>query len=69
MANNRKFDARRAPSGQVKARVNSTCTSIIRTAGGNISKVNMNMVNAVATKKGLPPSDLVTRLRQLGANI
>ncbi|MFA4855306.1 MAG: hypothetical protein WC634_01805 [archaeon] len=70
MANARRFDPKRAPAGQVKARVNSACRDLVRTvAGGDIKKVNMNMVTNAATRQGLSVSDLVGRLRSLGAKI
>ena len=63
----RDFNAKRAPPGQVHNRVEGTCKFLIQRAGGDISKVNIGMVNAAAQKSGIPTVLLVQRLQYLGA--
>ena len=66
----KKFNARRAPVGQVQARVGDISKTVIaRMAASDIGRVNMGMVNAAAAKNGIPPALLTQHLRQLGARI
>ena len=55
---------------QMQIRVENTCANIIKkNAGGNIANVNMGMVRQAASKDNMSVAALVTRLRQLGAQI
>lgn len=66
----KKFNSRRAPAGQVKARVDSTCRAILaRSAGGNIRNVTMTMVQNAAGKNGIPVEQIAQKLRGMGAPI
>ena len=64
----RKFNARRAPAGQIHARVESTARFVIaKMAGKDIAKVNIGMIETAAMQNGIPPEALTAHLRELGA--
>ncbi len=66
----RKFNAKRAPASQVRARVDSTCRFVIgRSASGNIKNVTLEMAKTAAHKNKLPEADVIAKLRQMGAEI
>jgi hypothetical protein len=66
----KRFNFKRSPVGQVRARVDSTCRAIVRrSAGGNINVVTLKMAENAARQNGLPTTEVITKLRSLGAKI
>jgi len=62
-----KFNIRKAPKGQINARVQHAVHLAIRKAGGNITKVNEKMLRSAAAQNGVPLEMVAKHLEAIKA--
>jgi len=67
MKNRRKFNAKRAPAGQLKVRVDKACRSLLKKANGNPQGITEKMIQITAQKQGLSAMKIKEHLRQYKA--
>lgn len=64
-----KLNWRRMPAGQQKAHANMTYDKIVRMVNGDISKINLPMIQKACELQGVPLENVLEKLRAKGVMV